>query len=170
MCYKSLAMRNGRRKGKDRGRKGRVLHTRVPPVLEREIHKLAESLRVPVSNVVRAVLEDAVSVAEQAGRQAGAGLRSWAERLTRERCRDRGSAGGAAAGGGARAARAADPLGGLLGFQPIVLATSAKCGRCGRDLSAGEDAFLGLRDTEGPRLVVGPECVPRAKGGKEAGP
>ena len=46
--------------GAGRGhRKERVLHTRVPEVLAEELKKMAEAMRVPVSNVVRTVLEDA---------------------------------------------------------------------------------------------------------------
>ena len=41
-------------------KKERVLHTRVPAVLEEELKRLATALRMPVSNLVRAVLEDAV--------------------------------------------------------------------------------------------------------------
>ncbi len=47
-------------------RKERVLHTRVPAVLERELKRFADNLRVPVSNLVRTILEDAVSVADAA--------------------------------------------------------------------------------------------------------
>ncbi|MDH5671140.1 MAG: hypothetical protein OEZ06_03265 [Myxococcales bacterium] len=45
-------------------RKVRVIHTRVPEVLEVELKRLSDSLSVPVSNIVRAVLEDALEVAE----------------------------------------------------------------------------------------------------------
>src|SRR5271166_3750848 len=47
-------------------KKERVLHTRVPAVLERELKRFADNLRVPVSNLVRTILEDAVSVADAA--------------------------------------------------------------------------------------------------------
>ena len=47
-------------------RKERVLHTRVPAVLERELKRFAANLRVPVSNLVRAILEDAVNAADRA--------------------------------------------------------------------------------------------------------
>jgi hypothetical protein len=170
---------------KDRGRKERVLHTRVPPVLERELRRLAESLRVPMSNVVRAILEDALDAADRAGRRTEAELRSWAERLSSERDRIRervcsklpGAADeaaetaalepAAAEDAPAEAGVAADDEPGLLGFQPFVLATATKCGRCGRDLEPGQEAFLGIRDVPGPRLIVGRECVPHAPARKE---
>ena len=59
--------------------KEKVLHTRVPAVLEQELKKLAGNLRVPVSNVVRAILEDAVTVADLATKRTEDGLRSLDE-------------------------------------------------------------------------------------------
>ena len=41
-----------RRKAARSGKKERVLHTRVPEVLEEELKRLATNLRLPVSNVV----------------------------------------------------------------------------------------------------------------------
>jgi hypothetical protein len=43
-------------------RKERVLHARIPVALEDQIKRLAEALRVPVSNLVRNMLEDAIEV------------------------------------------------------------------------------------------------------------
>ena len=48
-------------------RKERVIHTRVPAVLEQELKRLADGLRVPVSNVVRTILEDAVDALDSVG-------------------------------------------------------------------------------------------------------
>ena len=56
----------GESNGKD-AKKERVLHTRVPAVLERELKRFADNLRVPVSNLVRTILEDALSVADAVG-------------------------------------------------------------------------------------------------------
>ena len=68
-------------------RKERVLHTRVPAVLEQELKRLAEGLRVPVSNVVRTILEDAVDTIDSVGQLAEGELRGVAERLGRQRGR-----------------------------------------------------------------------------------
>jgi hypothetical protein len=75
-------------------RKGRVLHTRVPEVLEVELKRLADSLSVPVSNIVRAVLEDALDAAETVEqdlqrdmRDAAERMASWRERRERRRRR-----------------------------------------------------------------------------------
>ena len=47
-----------------RERKERVLHTRISQQLAEDIGRMAEDLRVPVSNLVRNVLEEVFSVVE----------------------------------------------------------------------------------------------------------
>jgi hypothetical protein len=74
------------------GRKERVIHTRVPAVLERELKRMASSLRVPVSNVVRVILEDAVEAVDRVGRKAEGEMRGIAARLAHNRDRLRGMA------------------------------------------------------------------------------
>jgi hypothetical protein len=180
-------------------------------VLEEELKRLATALRVPVSNLVRAILEDAVDAADLATRCAEDELRGFTERLAAERERlrarvtgsrassssrerERGRAREGATGGeggrsggapapvgpsederrcagkgtsstdphGVDAAEAATALAGVIGFQPLLLATRATCARCGRPLAAGEEALLGIRDDGGPRVIVGRECRPGA--------
>ena len=48
-----------------RRRKERILHTRVSDTLAEDIRRVAEDLRVPMSNLVRNVLEEAFSVVER---------------------------------------------------------------------------------------------------------
>lgn len=47
------------------GRKERILHTRISQQLAEDIRAIADDLRVPVSNLVRNVLEEAFSAAER---------------------------------------------------------------------------------------------------------
>ena len=121
---------------------------------------------MPVSNVVRAVLEDAVTAADVVGRRAEGGLRGWAHRLASERDRLRQRVGSSAGSQHDEAEPSGDregvvdPLAGVLGFQPLVLATDAACAVCGRSLEAGDDAFLGIREGAGPKVVLGQECLP----------
>ena len=76
--------------GRDRPpRKERVLHTRVPAVLEQELKRLAGALRVPVLNVVRTILEDAVDTIDSVGQLAEGELRGVADMLQRHRRRYR---------------------------------------------------------------------------------
>ncbi len=75
------------KKGDERGdaRKERVLHTRVPAVLEDELKRLATNLRMPVSNVVRAILEDAIEAVEVVGVRAEDELKGFVDRLAEQR-------------------------------------------------------------------------------------
>lgn len=66
-------------------RKERVLHTRVPAVLEDELKRLATNLKMPVSNVVRAILEDAIEAVEVVGVRAEDELKGFVTRLSEQR-------------------------------------------------------------------------------------
>lgn len=68
-----------------RARKERVLHTRVPAVLEDELKRLATNLRMPVSNVVRAILEDAIEAVELVGERAEGTLEGIVDRIAAQR-------------------------------------------------------------------------------------
>lgn len=132
-------------------KKERVLHTRVPAVLERELKRFAENLRVPVSNLVRAILEDAVEAADAAGESVEGRLTRAAQQLGlgREKLKKR---------------VMPDPLAGVFAFQAVSLAQPATCAKCRKELRAGERAHLGLTDTppKSPqeRLFVCGTCLP----------
>jgi hypothetical protein len=131
-------------------RKERVLHTRVPAVLERELKRLAENLRVPVSNLVRAVLEDAVNVADVATENVEQRLKSFADNLAQER-------------GKLKRRVQADPLGDVFAFQAVKLAQAAQCAKCEKELKRGETANLGLTEKPRPaneRVFVCDACLP----------
>ena len=136
-------------------KKERVIHTRVPAVLEQELKRLAENIRVPVSNLVRAILEDAVAVADRAGRGVEEGLHKAATNLSSQReailaKKDR--------------VVTQKALEGVIGFQPMVLAGEAVCAKCLAALHPGDDASLGIAsDASAPRIVVCNECVPKKK-------
>lgn len=132
-------------------KKERVLHTRIPAVLEQELKRFADNLRIPVSNLVRTILEDAVSVADAAGSNVEAGLKSAAAQLQAERER-------------LRARVRPDPLRGVFAFQEVTLAVPTTCVRCAAALPSGTRAHLGLDDhpTPGaPRTFVCEACLPR---------
>ncbi|MBW2454700.1 MAG: hypothetical protein JRI68_09320 [Deltaproteobacteria bacterium] len=148
-------------------RKERVLHTRVPAVLEQELKRLAEGLRVPVSNVVRTILEDAVDTIDSVGQLAEGELRGVAERLAKHRGRLRKSSRERSKPDRAEVAPkspeppAEPPLAGIVGYQPLLLARDERCGLCGRALVLGEQAYLGIREVPGgPRVIIGRECLP----------
>jgi hypothetical protein len=115
-------------------KKERVLHTRVPVVLERELKRFADNLRIPVSNLVRAILEDALSVADLAGTGIDDRLKNAAQVLKHERERVKQEVKG-------------DLRAGLVAFQAVTLAESTVCGKCGDPVAQGTQAYLALTDT-----------------------
>ena len=132
-------------------KKERVLHTRVPAVLEAELKRFAQNLRVPVSNLVRTILEDALEVADAAGDRVEERLRTAASQLQTERERLRRKIG-------------KDPLADVLAFQPVTLAQPAHCAKCDVALDVGDHAHLGLLDPNvsgSSRLFVCDDCLPK---------
>ncbi len=149
-------------------KKERVLHTRVPAVLEQELKRLAANLRVPVSNVVRAILEDAIEAVDAVGARAEGELHGIAERLSQQRDTLRRAtvpegAAKSAAPAPSACPDASDALAGVIGVEPLTLVGDATCTVCGKTLPRGTRAVRGVRDEPGPRVLLGPECglVPR---------
>jgi hypothetical protein len=132
-----------------RARKERVLHTRVPAVLEQELKRLADGLRVPVSNVVRSILEDAVDALDSVGEMAEGGVRGARNKLRQRRLRW--------TDGQPKKA----PLAGIVGFQPLLLAREEHCTLCGRRMRAGEQGYLGIGEQAGgERVLLDQGCLP----------
>ena len=148
-------------------KKERVLHTRVPAVLEDELKRLATSLKMPVSNLVRAVLEDAVDAVEVVGERAEGQLRGIVSRIHQQRETLRTAVQGTAPQGNQPAPEPAkeaekkdDGLVGVIGVQRLILIADTPCTNCGRTLPRGSEAFRGVRDEPGPKVLLGPCCVP----------
>ena len=133
-----------------------MIHTRVPAVLEEELKRFAESLRIPVSNLIRTILEDAVAVADRAGDRVEHELRSAAEHIEAERKKLN-----------LRLPRR-DPLDGVFGFQAIKMNIESACARCGALITVGEDAYLGLTEHPGRRVLACADCVATQQPGKGA--
>jgi hypothetical protein len=166
---------NDPRSERGRDRKERILHTRISEQLAEDIRAIADDLRVPVSNLVRNVLEEAFSAVERVTGDVGdllddvleeAEFASERYRRYRDRVRERARARAQqrAAAGGVRetdeppeyaaatpasstpAPAPQDPLARVVAWQPVVLAAPRRCARTGRELCAGERAYLGLGD------------------------
>jgi len=139
-------------------KKERVLHTRVPAVLEAELKRFAQNLRVPVSNLVRTILEDALDVADAAGDRVEERLRKTASQLQTERER-------------LRRRIKADPLADVYAFQDVTVAQKASCAKCDAELAAGSHAPLGLIDPNVSggiaRVFVCDACLPNHLPNKE---
>ena len=142
----------GERASEATARKERVLHTRVPAVLERELKRFADNLRIPVSNLVRTILEDAVSVADAAGDRVEERLKNAARQLEHERER-------------LKKKVQFDPLADVFAFQAVTIAQAAVCTKCGVELRPGARAHLGLTDggakPPGGRIFVCEDCLPK---------
>ena len=175
--------RHGRRErddgaGSQRGRgvrKERVLHTRISDHLDESLRSAADEMRVPVSNLVRNVLEDVFTVVETVTENVGELVSDIMEeadevrdRLTRRR--DRSPRERDVTPDPARSAaereveelldedRERPEFKQVVGWQPLVLNAEQRCEDCGRDLRRGDRAFLGVApDGEAPWLC--PECL-----------
>ena len=132
------------KKSRQDGRKERVLHTRVPAVLEQELKRVANAWRVPVSNVVRALLEDALDTLEHLSRTPGAEEATDMPESAEE------------------PAQPTDPLAGAVGVTPITLVHDAVCGVTGEKLAAGSEAYMVLFDDPGRKLITGRDALPQA--------
>jgi hypothetical protein len=129
-------------------KKERVLHTRVPAVLERELKRFADNLRIPVSNLVRTILEDALSVADAATENVEERLKKAAHHLEKEREK-------------LKKRMEHDPLEGILAFQQVTLAVPTRCAKCEQELARGSRANLGISEVPGaPRRFVCEDCLP----------
>ncbi|NOQ84666.1 MAG: hypothetical protein GQ551_11715 [Myxococcales bacterium] len=131
------------KKSRTDGRKERVLHTRVPAVLEQELKRVANAWRVPVSNVVRALLEDALDTLEHL------------------------SGSSDAPGPAEEPAPVVAPLDGAVGVTPITLVHDTVCGVTGEKLPAGSEAYMVLFDDPGRKLITGRDALPQASTPKQ---
>jgi hypothetical protein len=115
-------------------RKDHVLQARVPKSLYNDLVKQAKRLRVPVSNLVRNILEDSVTMVETL---VDGGL-EIADALT----------------GGASDEDLAD----VVGWQPMTAGRSLSCARCASPVTKGEQAFLSVGAPAGRTYVLCEEC------------
>jgi len=169
-----------------RERKERVLHTRISEQLSEDIRRVADDLRVPVSNLVRNVLEETFGAVERVSEEVGDLLdevlggaeeasadlrqayRNYESRRDRRREREE------------REVRREEPRrkqappapepareepGGserfadVLGWQSLRINQGGACAGCSRDLGAGEEAFLGVTERGVGRTWLCPGCM-----------
>jgi hypothetical protein len=126
-------------------KKERVLHTRIPAVLEAELKATAAALRVPVSNLVRTILEDAVRIADRASEKVEDRLARAAAAVHDERDR-------------LRARVSTDPLRDVVAYQKVTMAVDGRCARCRAELASGDEAQLAIFSRPGPAQFTCIEC------------
>ncbi|MCL4233364.1 MAG: BrnA antitoxin family protein [Deltaproteobacteria bacterium] len=114
--------------------KDRVLQTRVPKGLYEDLVTQARRLRVPVSNLVRNILEDSVRMVENI---VDSGL-DIAEAF-------------------AKSPGAFDPSV-VAGWQPMVANRRLVCANCRKPIKKGEDAFLSVGEPGGRVHTICRSC------------
>ncbi len=122
-----------------RDRQGRWLHARISENLEDALKREARRRRLPVSLLVRNVLEGALDLVEDIV-ESGLGV----TRATTRR-------------------REVDPLEDVYGWQELVLNRGTSCARCATELAAGAGAYRGLREHAGPAVFLCVACVRRLR-------
>ena len=135
--------------GGTRGRKERVLHTRVSDALAEDIRRMAEDLRVPASNLVRNVLEEAFSMVEAVSENVGDliedvfdGADRARERIRRRHRRPLGRKGPSRPETASPSERA--EFSDVIGWQSLILNRPERCADCGEPLERGQQAYIGL--------------------------
>lgn len=159
------AERRQRREPQGDAPKERVLHTRISHQLADEIRKVADELRVPVSNLVRNVLEEAFSVVETVSENVGEILEDILDEAeaARDRYRARSERWEPEAAAEPHAAfdsaspappRVRPDFPDVLGWQALVLNRDAACADCGTALARGERAFVGVGPSPGAAAAI----------------
>lgn len=160
-----------RRHRHGRRRKERVLHTRISEELAEDIRRVADDLRVPVSNLVRNVLEETFSVVESVTDDVGDFLEevldeaeAARERIRRRRRRresraeaDPGPASESADGSG-------DPLADVLGWQTVVLHRPRRCDGCGARQARGARVHRGVTEAGVASRTLCERCLSELAG------
>ena len=139
-------------------RKERVLHTRVPDSLDRQLRQRARNLGMSVSTVVRHVLLNTFGLVEDivadstniALSIAGGGPADGAHDVTPADARGRRDAEQEASDGDGA---------GVLAWHEAILNRNAVCGRCNAVLEKGSRAAVGMPERRGPRAILCIACL-----------
>ncbi|MBZ0253655.1 MAG: BrnA antitoxin family protein, partial [Candidatus Methylomirabilis sp.] len=180
--------RRGRPKADPEERKDKILHARIPEKLEAQLKQEARKMRIPVSNLVRNILEDtfhfvddivadsfeivdtvrrdAIHIAQTAARTYGSLSPKRQERPgeAEEAAPEEPESGletpAAAPEGAEEAEAAADPFADIYGWQELRLSRDTECAACGGALQKGATAFLGQsEDPRAPRRWLCAPCM-----------
>jgi hypothetical protein len=152
-----------------RDRKERVLHTRISQQLAEDIGRMAEDLRVPVSNLVRNVLEEVFSVVETVSDNVGELIEGVMDEAGRarerarhgrpERSRQRESDREPATSEPRGSAPAQEEPADLLGWQPLILARAGACCECDAPIARGARAYVGFTSAGPGALTLCADCL-----------
>jgi len=146
---KAKAAKKKRARPSAKERKDRLLQTRITPSLYEQVVERAAALRIPVSNLIRIILEDSprlvtdvvdesMNIAQALGSEDGA-----------RRQRKRSEAPPVSP-------PAADET--PVAWQSVAIGRRMHCGDCSKTLYPAEEAHMGLGADGRPLLFVCPEC------------
>jgi hypothetical protein len=121
-------------------KKKRVIHTRVPEYLERELKEQAAGLGVSVSNLVRNLLLNAFGLVEDI-------------------VQDSAKVAGSARRVGDPSTEPLDADAPVIGWQELTLNLNAICEACNNILSKGTQAAIAVTDLPGKRPVLCLDCL-----------
>ncbi len=160
---KSEKSRRGRKPAADDERKDKVIQTRVPRDLESSLKEAAERERVPVSQLIRNVLEDSFDLVESVVADSS----QLVENVTRDARRIAESAAGARKDGdepfvpvdqGGEQARAV--MEAVDAWQDVIVNKPGYCVQCGAGVQRGTRAFRGLTTDPGvPVVWLCTDCI-----------
>ena len=164
--------------GSGRERKERVLHTRISEQLAEDLRRIADDLRVPVSNLVRNALEEAFSVVETVTDNFGELIGEVVEEAERARDRvrrrrprrhqrhsfhraDRSRRRHGSDREAAEAPRDSErpEFPSVIGWQPLILNQRASCADCQASLARGQRAFGGLSAEGFSAIFLCSDCM-----------
>jgi hypothetical protein len=131
-----------------RHRQQRWLHARISEDLEEALKREARRRRLPVSLLVRNVLEGALDLVEDI-------VESSLHVARRSQDIGRRARQGVAADG--------DPTAEVYGWQELILNRAVACARCHAALPVGATAYRGLAERGGPPVFVCTDCVRRLR-------
>jgi hypothetical protein len=134
-----------RRKSRKPERKDRLIQTRITPSLYKHVVERAEALRIPVSNLIRIILEESDKLVGGVLDQS----LNIAEAFKDGRVRSREET-------PAEASRPAEET--PVAWQPVIMGRRAVCGDCGCDLFPSEPAHMGLGTDGRPFMFTCPSC------------
>ena len=142
-----------REKRKKKGPKDRVLNTRIPAELDRMLRERADTLDMPVSQLVRNILHCTVDLVGNLSGNVENMVAEMVEDVSAFKKQARGAI-------GAEAPNPADELvGAVIGWQGIRINTTGRCAISGEPLEVGDEAHLGIRTDGQPPVLVSNESL-----------
>ena len=142
-----------REKRLKKGSKDRVLNTRIPAELDQMLRERADTLDMPVSQLVRNILHCTVDLVGNLSGNVENMLAEIVEDVSSFKKQARGAI-------GAEAPNPTDELvGAVIGWQEVHVNTAGRCAVSGEPLEVGDKAHLGIRTDGKPPVLVSKQTL-----------